>query len=157
MKNARSGGPTRPIKRRAILLGGLLAVLAGITQAPAETAGFKVIVSVSNPTSEVSRKQVSAMFLKKVPEWSNGAKVLPVDLKEGSPVRESFSLEVHGKNPNAIKSYWQQMIFSGRGVPPPEKNDDADILAYVQANAGAIGYVSASAPVGQVKLLRLNP
>ena len=43
---------------------------------------------------------------------------------------------------NAVRSYWQQRIFSGRDVPPPEADSDLAVLRYVKENAGAIGYVS---------------
>jgi ABC-type phosphate transport system substrate-binding protein len=51
--------------------------------------------------------------------------------------------------------YWQQMIVSGRGVPPA-KTSDQDVLAYVKANPGAIGYVGADAPTEEVKVIALK-
>ena len=76
----------------------------------------------------------------------------PVNLSEDSPVREKFSKEIHKKKIFSIKSYWQKQIFSGRGVPPQEKASDQDVLEYVEENAGAIGYVSASAEVESYKV-----
>jgi hypothetical protein len=45
----------------------------------------------------------------------------------------------------AVRNYWQQRIFSGRGVPPPELDSDEEIVAYVLKHRGAVGYVSGSA------------
>jgi ABC-type phosphate transport system substrate-binding protein len=121
-----------------------------------ETASFKVIVNASNDISSMTKEQVSELFLKKVIEWGNGRKALPVDQPSSSPVREKFSKEIHEKTVTAVNSYWRQKIFSGRDVPPPEKSSDADVLTYVEANADAIGYVSPNAPVDKVKVLKIT-
>jgi hypothetical protein len=56
---------------------------------------------------------------------------------------------VHGKSVTAIKTYWQQQVFSGRDVPPVERPGDAEVVAYVRENVNAIGYVSAGAPLAR--------
>ena len=82
---------------------------------------------------------------------------MPVDLSANSPVREAFSLAIHERDVNAVKSYWQRQIFSGRGVPPPEKASDSEVLAFVRANPGAVGYVSSGTAVGSgVKVLEVT-
>ena len=124
----------------------------------ANEGGFKVIVNASNPDSELTKREISKLFLKKVKRWkeSNEA-VLPVDLVADSPVRGKFSAEIHGRKLSSIKAYWQKQIFSGRGVPPQEKASDQEVLEYVEGNAGAIGYVSETADIDQynVKVLTI--
>jgi hypothetical protein len=57
-----------------------------------------------------------------------------------------------------VKTYWQQQIFAGRSSPPAEKSSDADIVAFVAATTGAVGYVSQTAPVGDgVRVLTVSP
>jgi hypothetical protein len=111
-------------------------------------ASYVIVVSAANPTTSLSRDQASKLFLKKVPTWQNGRDVVPVDLPEGSAVREAFTKDVLRKSVTAVKSYWQQQIFSGRGVPPTEKATDDAVLAYLRANPNAIGYVAANTPLG---------
>jgi len=41
--------------------------------------GFKVIVNVSNPTAEMSQKQLERVFLKKQQKWPNGFGITVVD------------------------------------------------------------------------------
>jgi ABC-type phosphate transport system substrate-binding protein len=67
---------------------------------------------------------------------------LVVDQTDRSSVREEFSRVVHGKSAAAVKSTWNQQIFSGRDVPPVEKSSDGDVVAFVRATPGAVGYVS---------------
>jgi hypothetical protein len=85
---------------------------------------------------------VSQFFLKKATRWESGAIALPVDLPADSPVREAFSRRVLSKSVSSIKAYWQQQIFSGRDVPPPEQKTEAEALEFVRSNAAAIAYVS---------------
>lgn len=134
----------------------ILFFLMGGRSSAQETASFKVIVNPSNDVSAMSKDQLSDFFLKKVTQWGNGRKALPVDQVSSSPIREKFSKEIHEKSVTAINSYWRQKIFSGRDVPPPEKSSDADVLAYVAENADAIGYVSANAPIDKVKVMKIT-
>jgi hypothetical protein len=139
----------------------LLVVIAG--PAPARGAPpYQVIVNEANPVKSLDADTVSRLFLKKTTtwddaSWENGGKVLPVDRRSDSAVREEFTREVHQRSVAAVKSYWQQMIFSGRDVPPPEKDSAAEVIEFVRANPGAIGYIESSVglPTG-VKRLRIS-
>jgi ABC-type phosphate transport system substrate-binding protein len=123
---------------------------------PAGADDFKVVVHPDNPASEVATAQLSRLFLKKTLRWEDGAPAQPVE--PSSPkLREKFSLAIHEKSLNAVKSYWNQLIFSGRDVPPLDRADDAGVLKYVRANRGAIGYVSAGADTAGVKVLLVKP
>jgi len=130
--------------RKAILL---LAALAGLAAVPAaaQQGGYVVIVNEANDISALRADEVSKIFFKKAHRWPNGNDVVPVDLPESAPAREAFSAAVHGKSVGAVRAYWQQQIFSGRDVPPAEKGSDEQVIAFVRATPGAIGYVSAGA------------
>ena len=126
----------------------LVGVLAGSSAAHAQSeAPYRVVVNAANPVSSLTREQVSRLFLKKVTRWNDGKGVALVDQAEDASVRRVFTKTVHGREISSVKSYWQQMIFSGRAVPPPEKATDADVISFVSSNVNAIGYVSASAPI----------
>ena len=117
---------------------------------------YKVIVNEENAVESLTKKEISDLFLKKKINWPDDKKVMPVDQDKDSEIRETFSRDVHGKNSNAINSYWQKQIFSGRNVPPPEKKNDQEIIDYVKNNAGAIGYISASGKAAGVKEIILK-
>jgi ABC-type phosphate transport system substrate-binding protein len=135
----------------------LLLCTAGCAPAGAAEP-FVVIVNADNPVSAVAGDQLSSLFLKKVTQWSGGLPALPVDLAADSPVRDSFSRQVHHKGTSAVKAYWQQMIFSGREVPPPEKGSAREVVAFVSANRGGVGYVPAGTPLGAgVKTVDVKP
>lgn len=114
----------------------------------AQAAAFRVVVHASNTVTELSKAELARIFLKKTTTWADGKPALPVDLGPQSPVRRGFSQRVLQRDVAAAKTYWQQMIFSGRAVPPPEKPSEAEVLAFVRTNPGAVGYVSADAALG---------
>jgi ABC-type phosphate transport system substrate-binding protein len=126
----------------------LALALALVAQA-ASAQDFKVVVNASNGVSSLTADTAAQYFLKKKTAWPGGQPVQPIDLADESSARRAFTRAVLKKDVNAVKSYWQTQIFSGRAVPPPEKPSDAAVLAYVEANPGAIGYVSAGAVVGR--------
>jgi ABC-type phosphate transport system substrate-binding protein len=122
----------------------LLGFLAPVVRTQPPAPPFIVIVNAANPVATLPRDVAARLFLKKKGNWDSGERVAPVDQLETGPLRKAFSSRVLGRDVDSIKSYWQELIFSGRAVPPVEKATDADVVAFVGANAGAIGYVSAS-------------
>lgn len=116
-------------------------------------SGYRIIIHPDNPTRHLTVTELSDFFLKKEPSWPDGERVEPVELVHESPVRGAFSRDVHGRNVSSIESYWQQMIFSGKAIPPPEEANDAEVVAFVASHRGAIGYVSLGARLDGVKVV----
>ncbi len=142
------------MKTRLILV--FVIVILFCSFAQAEDYTFKVIVNASNQVSSIEMADVYKIFLKKKSKWEGGKTVKPVDQPGSSVVRKAFSDEALGKSVSAVKSYWQQQIFSGRGVPPPEKKTDQDVIDYVKENPGGIGYVSLGVAIGDVKVISIS-
>jgi len=140
---------------RARLLSLLL--LAAAPPAHAEGPGFQVIVHPSNPAESVSRRQLSDMFLKKLTHWPDGTTAEPVEPPEKSRTRAYFLSDVmNGRSALALKMFWQKRVFSGRDTPPLEKASEEEVVAFVKATPGAIGYVAPTTPVVGVKVLELK-
>ncbi len=110
--------------------------------------GYKIVVNEANITSSMTTQQLSRLFMKEATSWIDGSPVLPVDQVSSSEIRKKFSKAVLKRDVNAIKSHWQRLIFSGKGVPPPEKKSDAEVLDFVRANPGGVGYVASAATLG---------
>jgi ABC-type phosphate transport system substrate-binding protein len=135
----------------------LFALLVAVSwHGAALAAGYKVVVNNANGASSVPKKDLAQLFMKKTARWSDGTPVVAVDQTEKSSVRERFTQEVHGKSVSAVKSYWQQQIFSGRDVPPVEKASDAQVIAFVKQNPGAVGYVGESVDTAGVKVVAIQ-
>ncbi len=119
---------------------------------------FQVVINATNPTTELPAGKVAKMFLKQIKRWDHGVRALPIDLEAKSAIRKAFTKSVHSKSVTAINSFWQRMIFSGRGVPPLEESTEEAVHEYVRANPGAVGYVATETALGNdVKKLRVTP
>jgi ABC-type phosphate transport system substrate-binding protein len=129
---------------------------AAESAAAAPEAAFRVIVHPKNPVTEMERRWVADAFLRNVTRWPNDNAIHPVDLPPHSPARSTFSKEVLNRSVDAVRAYWQQRIFSGRGVPPPELESEDAVVSYVLTHEGAIGYVSADLDLAGAKVLLIT-
>ena len=160
--NRMSGPPQVRLRGARRINGGTVAwllvmALAGAPAVSAQQPVYSVVVNESNPVTSLTRSEVSNLFLRKLTRWSDGSSAHPVDLPANSPIRAAFSREIHGKSVASVSAYWQQQIFSGRSVPPPEKPTPAEVIAYVRSDSVAIGYIPAgSAPAG-LKVIKVQP
>lgn len=135
----------------------LFCIILTVAIAPvALGASFKIIVNNGVTIDSISKKAASDLFMKRVTKWESGVAVVPVDRDASAAVREEFSKTIHGKPAAAVKSYWNQQIFGGRGVPPVEKPSDAEVIALVRSQPGSIGYVSDETPVNGVRVVRVE-
>ncbi len=132
-----------------------LLVASGLV-VPAGADGFRVVVNPSVTVSAMNPTELSRLFLKKAVTWPDGQKTVVVDQERTAPVRAAFSRAVHQRDPEAVVSYWQTMVFSGRETPPAVRNGDAAVLELVRATPGAVGYVSETAPLQGVKAIAVK-
>jgi hypothetical protein len=132
-----------------------LALLAGWPSVGRAQDGFRLIVNSTNPVTMFRVAGISKLFLRKQMKWPNGQPVQPVDQVESSPVRRRFSPAIHRMDVPSVQSFWQEMVFSGRGEPPPERTSDAAVIAYVRANPNAVGYIGDSTPVESVRVITI--
>jgi ABC-type phosphate transport system substrate-binding protein len=122
----------------------IVTVMLGLSSRTlAGDATFKVIVNPENHIASIDHELLRNAFLKKEAEWRGGETMRPVDLSSKFAIRDAFTREVLKKTPAQLKTYWNQRIFSGKGVPPPEADSTDGVIAYVLANPGAIGYLPA--------------
>jgi hypothetical protein len=124
--------------------------------AAAAGPGYRVITHPGNQATTVDRKFLAEAYLKKVSRWPGAEPLRPVDQLPESAVRRQFSDEVIKRPVTTVKSYWQQQVFSGRDVPPPELENDEAVVRYVLRHPGALGYVSGAAPLEGAKMLTVR-
>jgi ABC-type phosphate transport system substrate-binding protein len=133
-----------------------------VTLASGSTAGgdpgpsYQVIVNADNSAARLDKRFVAEAFLRKRTRWGGDRAILPVDLNQKSKARSAFSHQVLGRDVASVRRYWAQLVFSGRGVPPPELASDDDVIKYVAAHSGAIGYVAPGAALSGVKVVEVD-
>lgn len=116
-------------------------------------ANVSVIVNSANG-AVINEGDISRIFLGKVKKFPTGDKITLVNLKYNHETRNEFEKKVLKKSASQVKAYWSKLMFSGKGKPPKELASDKDILAFVAANVGAIGYVNEGSVDASVKVVK---
>jgi len=125
---------------------GVCSVLAILMAAPSLAPGadnFVVIVNPSVAGAQMHRSDLAAVFLRTATKWGGGKPAVPVDQSGTSAVRKAFSDSVLGMPVATALQYWQKQMFQANARRPPAvKGSDAEVIAFVAATEGAVGYVS---------------
>lgn len=134
--------------RRPVLLSALILTFATFVPLASSQASsrVKVIVNPSVTGEKISRSQLAAVFLRETTRWGNGEPIQAVDQSTQSPARAAFSNDVLERPVAAVQVHWVRQLSNGGGKPPAVKKSDAEVLEYVGATAGAIGYLSQDFP-----------
>lgn len=105
-------------------------------------AGAETLVVASSASSlaALSKTEVRQLYMGNASS-AGGAKVMVLDMPEGSEQRKSFYASVAGKSEAQLKSYWARMIFTGKGTPPKQVRGPKDMARTLKANPQALGYV----------------
>lgn len=115
-----------------------------------------MIVNKENPVNGITRAEAANYFLGKATMWVSGGKILVVDQKKSTPAGAAFLKKIVKMEESSFKNLWVEKMLSGEAVPPVTKNSDAEVLEYVKANPGAIGYISSSSPRDGVKVVSID-
>ncbi|HZZ92300.1 MAG TPA: phosphate ABC transporter substrate-binding protein [Usitatibacter sp.] len=114
-------------------------------------AELVVIVNPKNNATKLTPQQVALIFLGRAGSFPTGGAATPLDIREGSPLRDEFYARVAEKNPREVKAYWARLMFSGNGSPPRELPSAADVRRAVAADPTAIGYIDRATLDASVK------
>lgn len=114
-----------------------------------------VIVHPSNSAS-IDAKSTQRIFLGKEKKFSTSKEAIPINQSAGTASRSVFDNDTLGRNSAQVSAYWSKLVFTGKGIPPKEVANDAEVIAIISANPDAIGYVDSSSVDASVKAIPLN-
>ena len=120
-------------------------------------AELAVIVAPSTDINTISIEQLERLYLNRANRFPNGVRLLPVDQKPGSPQQLEFAQKALGKSATELSEYWSRRMFSGKGHPPRQYKDDAEVVQQVAESEGLIGYVDAASVDDSVKVILQIP
>lgn len=72
--------------------------------------------------------------------WPDGKKIKVAVLKEGS-AHDNFLNNLLEMSTSRFDSYWKQVIFTGKGRPPQTVDSEVEMVQFVSATDGAVGYI----------------
>lgn len=125
----------------------LLGLLSLLGIALPTTADVVVVAGAGSSAANLSKEQIADIFLGK------STALTPLDQPESSPLRDEFYTKVTGKSAAQAKSYWAKLAFTGKGTPPKEGANSAEIKKALAGSPNLIGYIEKSAVDGSVKTL----
>ena len=123
---------------RSFLLAALVAGSALVSLAQA------AIVVVAHPgMRKLDVATVERIYTGRVVEL-DGQPVLPVNLPPQHALRQRFLKEFVQRDEPGYLAYWTVRRYVGKGAPPREVGNSAEVLMHVLNTPGAIGYLEES-------------
>jgi ABC-type phosphate transport system substrate-binding protein len=132
----------------------LLLAAASLAAMRAE-AQVVVIANTSVKSADISKDDLRDVFTGNATTLKDGTRVVPILLKAGTAHEEFLQVYI-GKNDAAYRAGWRSLVFSGQAAMPKTLDGDAEAVAFVSHNAGAIGYISSATPHEGVKVLSVR-
>jgi ABC-type phosphate transport system substrate-binding protein len=130
-------------------------LLAGASQAAA-LDGVVVIVNEGVAADSISAAALKDIYTGKTKYWPDGQNVDIALLDDETGTTDAALNEVSGMGASYFRTFWQRIVFSGRGQQPNRIGDAAALVAFVAATKGAIALVPANADLKGVKKLEVK-
>jgi hypothetical protein len=103
---------------------------------------------IANPALALNADEIREVFLGDK-QLASGVKLLPVD---NAAQQTDFLAKVLQTDVAKYSARWTKKAFREGLTAPPVKGSDAEVLAFVKATPGAVGYVAG--PSSGVKVLQ---
>lgn len=113
-----------------------------------------VVVSKDSNIEKISTKELKKIFLSLNPHFPNGTKAIPYDLDNRRAYR-AFYKAIAGKSRLQMKTFWSEMMFSGKGLPPTAIRDEEKIAKLATENSNLIGYVTEWPSESDLKVVQI--
>ena len=126
-----------------------LALLALLLFAPSGHARATDLWIIANSETPLSPAELKEVYLGEK-QFAGGIKLNPVDNAASQGI---FLSTVLGMARSRYQAAWLRKSFRDALDPPPQLSSAAEVLEFVRATPGAIGYVS-TPPVGVVVILK---
>lgn len=113
------------------------------------------VVLVGHPgiATTLTTEQAANLYLGKGNKLPNGVTAVVFELENGDPLRVEFHAKVTGKSEAQLQSYWSRLVFTGKGTPPPQLKDAAQMKYSIASTVNAVGYIDEAQVDGSVLVL----
>jgi ABC-type phosphate transport system substrate-binding protein len=133
--------------------------IATSVAASALAQDLKIVAHESVSEDTLTAEKVQDIYLGKKTRWAGGKKIIPLMLGQDNQVHLAFAAAVIKKPEPKFSGYWKLKLFIGEDTPPKAFAAERELVEYLSATEGAVGYVSASTdlmPYKSVKVLHLG-
>jgi len=115
--------------------------------------GAVLIANSSVAADSLSAGELKDIYTAKTKYWEDGQAIIIVVLPDKT---DAALQEASGMNGSQFKTFWQRLVFSGRGSEPKKADDAAALLAMVASTKGAIALMPADADLKGVKMIEVK-
>lgn len=126
--------------------------LIGLLFSVSAFADVAIIVHPSN-NSAIDADAVGRIFLGRDKSFADGQQAIPVSLPETEAATTEFNDKILNRSSSQLKAYWSKLVFTGKGSPPKEMSNEAEMIKLIATNPSLIGYVSADKVDSSVKVV----
>ena len=133
--------PTRMLYRLPALT-----VLLFAANVPA--SAVQLLVHPAATVDSLTSEEIKNLLVGKTAYWPDGT---PVTLFITRGKVDEGIESLTGMNPGQFKTHWQRLTFSGRGKPPRDSEDAAQVTSMAQSERGALVLLPDDAPIGNLR------
>jgi len=114
-----------------------------------------IICNKSVVESKLSKQELINIYLGKKTTWSDKKKIIFIT-QNNAVISEQFLNEYINMIAAQYSSYWLEKVFTGQASPPKSFASDREMIQFITKTEGAIGYVSSSEGLSNVKLVEIE-
>lgn len=111
-----------------------------------------VIVSKNSSINNITKKELSKIFLSKTKRLPNGDRSITLEYINKDHQSKFYKL-ICNKNEKQLKKYWAKMIFTGRGQPAKKFKSIENLIEFVENNNNAISYIPSKYMNSNLKMI----
>jgi hypothetical protein len=117
------------------------------------TPGALLIAHADVPADRIATAVLKNIYAGRTMYWDGGQRVVIAVLPD---LTDSALKELSGMDASQFRTFWQRLVFSGRGQQPLKANDVSSLVALVAATKGAVALVPANAVLHGVKIIEVQ-
>jgi ABC-type phosphate transport system substrate-binding protein len=129
----------------------ILMFLIGMASAWADPA---LIVNKDVAAEKIDAGALKAILLGKKVSWDGAGGRVTLAVLKGGPVAEQFLSASAGMSVSAFNNHWRRLAMTGGGSSPHSFESDDDLIKFVAATPGAMGFIDEAKVDATVAVLK---
>ena len=133
----------------------LLSIAAALVLSATLHGEELVIVNPATTDTAIGHHTLQSLYFGRKRSLPSGEHV-EILILDGGPTHQAFMANELATTPDEFATAWKRMVFSGQGKSPASFASEADLVAYVAAHPGTLGYCDGATAHDAVKVLKLG-
>lgn len=100
-----------------------------------------VVVHPENPLQALDSATVKRLYLGQARRFPGGASVEFMSLPGEHEITQSFFGSVLNMSASQVKTHWASLVFTGRGNPPEQRENQAQLLEWLARTPNGITFL----------------